>query len=124
MLATEASTGAHTGARGAFSTQLCPVSPESHEGHAWAHACAQRLRQRHAGGLLPGREHAAQSTGTERPSFATGLRQDEAAGAAALAYEGSHGQVAGQINQLQRIKRQMSGRAKVDLLSVRMRERA
>jgi transposase len=82
------------------------------------------LRQRHAGGLLTWLENAEQSMVTERHSFATGLRQDEAAVAAALTYEWSNGQVEGQINKLKLLKRQMHGRAKLDLLRVRMLERA
>src|SRR5262249_32352449 len=54
--------------------------------------------------------------------FATGFQQDYAAVAAALAYEWSNGQVEGQVNKLKLIKRQMYGRAKLDLLKVRLLE--
>jgi transposase len=59
---------------------------------------------------------------TEIRSFATGIRQDEAAVRAALAHEWSNGQVEGQINKLKLIKRQMYGRAKLDLLKARLLE--
>ena len=61
----------------------------------------------------------AQSVVAEMRSFATGIRQDYAAVAAALAYEWSNGQVEGQINKLKLLKRQMYGRAKLDLLKAR-----
>jgi len=40
--------------------------------------------------------------------------------AAALEYEWSNGQVEGQINKLKLIKRQMCGRAKLDVLKARL----
>jgi transposase len=43
--------------------------------------------------------------------FATGLRRDQAAVAAALAYAWRSGQVEGQVNKLKRVKRGMFGRA-------------
>ena len=49
-------------------------------------------------------------------SFATGLRQDEAAVTAALQYAWSNGPVEGHINRLKMLKRQMFGRAHLDLL--------
>ena len=61
---------------------------------------------------------------SEIHSFATGLRQDEAAVTAALTYAWSNGQVEGQINKLKLLKRQMYGRAKLDLLKVRLLEAA
>jgi len=52
--------------------------------------------------------------------FAAGIRQDYAAVAAALQYAWSNGQVEGQINRLKLIKRQMYGRAKLDVLKARL----
>jgi transposase len=52
--------------------------------------------------------------------FAKGLRADRAAVRAALMYPWSNGQVEGQINRLKLIKRQMYGRAKLDLLRKRV----
>jgi len=59
---------------------------------------------------------------SEIRSFATGIRQDEAAVTAALTYAWSNGQVEGQINKLKLLKRQMYGRAKLDLLKARLLE--
>jgi len=53
-------------------------------------------------------------------SFALGLRQDYDAVHAALAYSWSNGQTEGQVNRLKFIKRQMYGRAKFDLLRLRV----
>ena len=53
-------------------------------------------------------------------NFAVALRQDYAAVKAALAFDWSNGQVEGQVNRLKTIKRQMYGRAKLDLLRARV----
>jgi transposase len=104
--------------------QLCTISPESKEVRALSHAFTQMLRARSVGGLLTWVAKAEQSPVTEIRSFATGLRQDEAAVTAALEHEWSNGQVEGQINKLKLIKRQMYGRAKLDLLKARLLEAA
>jgi transposase len=53
-------------------------------------------------------------------SFANGLRTEEAAVAAALAEPWSNGQTEGHITKLKLVKRQMYGRAKLDLLRARL----
>jgi transposase len=53
-------------------------------------------------------------------NFAFGLRQDYLAVHAALATAWSNGQTEGQVNRLKFIKRQMYGRAKFDLLRIRV----
>ena len=53
-------------------------------------------------------------------SFATGVRKDMAAVAAAMASPWSNGQTEGQITKLKLVKRQMYGRAKIDLLEARL----
>jgi transposase len=64
---------------------------------------------------------AAMRTGTrEWQTLATGLHQDLAAIRAALTTRWSNGQAEGQINKLKLYKRQMYGRAKLDLLRARM----
>jgi transposase len=103
----------------AFITQLCTLSTEIKEVCELSHAFEQMLRERQAGGLATWLENAEQSAVSELRSFATGLRQDEAAVTAALAYDWSNGQVEGQINKLKLLKRQMYGRAKLDLLKAR-----
>ena len=53
-------------------------------------------------------------------SFARGLRSDQPAVAAALTEPWSNGQTEGQINRLKTLKRQMYGRANIDLLKARL----
>lgn len=53
-------------------------------------------------------------------SFAKGLSRDGAAVAAALVEPRSNGQTEGQVTRLKLVKRQMYGRAKLDLLEVRL----
>ena len=57
---------------------------------------------------------------TELVNFATGLLSDKAAVMAALSEPWSNGQTEGQINRLKCIKRQMYGRANLDLLRIRV----
>ena len=51
---------------------------------------------------------------------ARGLRREQAAVQAALTRPDSNGQVEGQITKLKLVKRQMYGRAKLDLLEARL----
>jgi transposase len=53
-------------------------------------------------------------------SFANGLRKDYAAVQAGLTLEWSNGPTEGHINRLKQVKRQMYGRAKLDLLKLRL----
>lgn len=52
--------------------------------------------------------------------FANGLTADLGAVRAAPEYEWSNGQVGGQVHRLKLLKRQMYGRAKLDLLRARV----
>ena len=53
-------------------------------------------------------------------SLASGLERDRGAVAAALKYEWSSGQTEGHINRLKTLKGAMYGRAKFDLLKIRV----
>lgn len=53
-------------------------------------------------------------------SFSRSLRSDQTAVAAALREPWSSGQTEGQINRLKTLKRQMYGRANIDLLKARL----
>jgi transposase len=55
----------------------------------------------------------------ELVNLATGMRKDFAAVKAAMSSSWSNGQTEGQVNRLKLLKRQMYGRAKLDLLSLR-----
>jgi transposase len=63
---------------------------------------------------------ALHSDCTALKQFAHGLEHDEAAVRRALNSDWSNGQCEGQINRLKLIKRQMYGRAKFDLLRLRV----
>lgn len=63
---------------------------------------------------------AAHGQVPELRRFAAGLRADVDAVRAAVSSPWSSGQVEGQINRLKMLKRQMFGRAKLDLLRIRM----
>lgn len=53
-------------------------------------------------------------------SFATGIMKDRAAVSAAIVEPWSNGQTEGHITKLKLVKRQMYGRAKIDLLQARL----
>jgi transposase len=53
-------------------------------------------------------------------SFANGIKRDKAAVYAAITEPWSNGQTEGQITKLKLVKRQMYGRAKLDLLQARL----
>ena len=64
---------------------------------------------------------AAQASGISKlQSFAKGISQDLSAVENAMTLPWSNGQVEGQVNRLKLIKRQMYGRAKLDLLRLRV----
>jgi transposase len=105
-----------------FITRLGEISVELKSVRELSHTFVQMVQQRQHEALPVWLAHAEQSAVTEMRSFATGIRQDEAAVRAALAYAWSNGQVEGQINKLKLIKRQMYGRAKLDLLKARLLE--
>jgi len=61
-----------------------------------------------------------QSGLTPLMSLANGIRRDEAAVKAGVTLEWSNGPTEGQINRLKQVKRQMYGRANLDLLKLRL----
>jgi transposase len=61
-----------------------------------------------------------QSAVTEFRNFAEGLKKDQCAVQEALRSPWSNGQVEGQITRLKMLKRQMYGRANLDLLKARV----
>lgn len=78
----------------------------------------RRMMQEHdASAWLPWRNAARQSP---LHHFVKQLQRDEAAVRAALTLPWSTGAVEGHIHRLKLIKRQMYGRAKLDLLRVRV----
>jgi len=62
----------------------------------------------------------ASATGSKLAAFAAGVEADKDAVAAAISSPWSSGQVEGNVNRLKSIKRQMYGRAKLDLFKARI----
>ena len=78
------------------------------------------VRTRAAAQLEPWLQEAMRTGMREWQALATGMRQDLDAIRAALTSPWSNGQTEGQVNKLKLYKRQMYGRAKLDLLRARM----
>jgi transposase len=81
---------------------------------------ADLVRQRQLDKLDTWLERATASCLKPFKSFAKGLREDYAAVKAGVTLHWSTGPVEGQINRLKTIKRQMYGRANIDLLRQRV----
>src|SRR5215213_3594664 len=99
---------------------LCHLSPEIKQAQELALGFISIIRGRCVDEL---REWLIKAGGSGLPEFrrfARGLTVDLSAVKAALAYEWSNGQVEGQVHRLKMIKRQMYGRAKLDLLRARV----
>ncbi len=75
------------------------------------------IRKKNAGDLTTWLRDAGESL---LASFATGIANDENAVRAAITEPWSNGQTEGQVNRLKLVKRQMYGRAKIDLLEARL----
>jgi transposase len=99
--------------------QLTPQAPELAEAVALAQDFAGLVRQRQPAQREPWLARAAQSPLPPFRRFANGLRADWAAVQAAVTLPRSQGPIEGQINRLKMLKRQMFGRAHVDLLARR-----
>jgi transposase len=80
---------------------------------------AHLVRQRRAARLDAWLDRATTSTVSAFQRFASGLKDDYAAIKAGITRRWSNGPVEGQINRLKMLKRQMFGRAGLDLLSRR-----
>jgi transposase len=100
-------------------TCLCEISADVKVVRDLMQAFQQMIRQRQVHALPAWLGQAEQCAVPEMRGFATGLGQDYAAVAAAMEQVWSNGQVEGQITRLKLIKRQMYGRAKLDLLKAR-----
>jgi transposase len=99
--------------------QLHAQSAEVAEAIDLAQDFAQLVRQRQPAQLDPWLARAAQSPVEAVQRFAHGLREDYAAVTAGVTLPWSSGPVEGHINRLKMVKRQMFGRAHLDLLGHR-----
>jgi transposase len=94
-------------------------APELEEAVALAEAFVDLVRNRVPDRLDPWLERASESSVQRLRGFAKRLSADYDAVRAAVALDWSSGQTEGQINRLKTIKRQMYGRAGLDLLGRR-----
>ncbi len=99
---------------------LHKLSPEVGRAQELALNFVKVVKERRSDELRQWLIEAQRSDVAEFVSFANGITDDLLAARAALAYEWSQGQVEGQIHRLKLIKRQMYGRAKLDLLRARV----
>jgi transposase len=99
-------------------TQLT-AHPALAQAIALAQDFASLVRQRQSTQLDPWLARAATSALPPFQRFAKGLREDYAAVQAAVTLPWSQGPIEGQINRLKMLKRQMFGRAHLDLLARR-----
>ena len=100
-----------------FLDALLDVAPMIRRAVEEARAFAHLVRERDAEALSP---WLAAAQGGPLAGFVEGLRRDHDAVAAALVLPWSTGPVEGQIGRLKTIKRQMYGRAGLDLLRARI----
>jgi transposase len=98
---------------------LCQL-PEVSQAQQLALSFVEVVKVRRAEGLRGWLIEAQRSEIPEFATFTNGLTADLQAVRAALEYECSNGQVEGQVHRLKLLKRQMYGRAKLDLLRARV----
>ena len=99
---------------------LCELCPDIAAAHQLAQRFVTLIRERQVELLDVWLADVSVSNIASLKSFASGLEKDSEAVRAALTHEWSSGQVEGQVNRLKFIKRQMYGRAKFDLLRLRV----
>jgi transposase len=100
--------------------QLQEQHPEFAEAMELSESFARLVRQRQPEALDFWLEQAGKSCLTAFQRFASGLRDDYEAVKAGVTLPWSTGPVEGQINRLKMLKRQMYGRANIDLLRQRV----
>ncbi len=94
-------------------------APELNEAVALAEEFTGLIRNRAPGRLDQWLKRTRDSTIQQLQSFAKRLQDDYAAVQAAVTLAWSNGQTEGQVNRLKTLKRQMYGRANLDLLERR-----
>jgi len=100
--------------------QLCQSDDQLQHVYQLAQQFVSLLKERRPAVLPSWLKQAEQCHLIELSSFALGLRRDYAAVQAACSFPWSNGQVEGQITRLKLLKRQMYGRAKFDILRLRV----
>jgi transposase len=100
--------------------RMLRASPAVACAHTLAQAFLRIVRERLPEALEPWLKMVLENRIPELSGFARSLNRDIEAVVAALSLPWSNGQVEGQVNRLKLIKRQMYGRAKFDLLRLRV----
>lgn len=100
--------------------RMLEVSSVLQRAYNFAQAFIRIVRHRLSKALQPWLNAVIEYKIPELRSLARSLQKEEAAVLAALSLPWSNGQVEGQVNRLKLIKRQMYGRAKFDLLRLRV----
>jgi transposase len=100
--------------------QLAGVSPDLERASELAQAFVHMVRDGAPAACVPWLTAARASGVPDLVTFAAGLEHDHAAILGALSLPWSQGQVEGFVNKLKTLKRQMYGRAKLDLLRQRV----
>jgi transposase len=99
---------------------LCQASSDLHTVYLLSQEFVTMLKERQAEALDGWLKRAKQSHVTELGSFVNGIRRDYAAVYAACSLPWSNGITEGHVNRLKFLKRQMFGRAHLDLLRVKV----
>lgn len=100
--------------------QISQASDELKQVYELSQQFVVMIRQRQAEQLDAWLEQVRDHAPRELKSFARGIGCDYEAGRAGLSRVENNGQVEGQITRLKYLKRQMDGRAKFDLLRLRV----
>ena len=104
--------------------QLCAADATIATAYLLTQEFAMMIREREGERLNAWIAAAINSDVAEMGGFARGLTTDLAAVRAGLTLPWSNGQTEGQVNRLKMLKRQMYGRANIDLLRQRLLYRA
>ena len=103
-----------------FVETLCRIEPVVAQARSLAHRFLGFVHRRDVNGFDRWLSEARACAVVDLRRFAAGLEADLCAVRAAFSSPWSSGQVKGQINQLKYLKRQTYGRAKLDLLRIRV----
>ncbi len=100
--------------------QIAAIHPDVAQMASEAQTFASLLRQQRVEAFNDWLQRCLHASVRELRTFARGIRRDYAAVRAALTLPWSNGLVEGPVNRLKFVKRQMFGRAKFDLLCLRV----
>jgi transposase len=100
--------------------QVSAIHPEVAQMVTEVQTFAGLLRERQANAFDDWLGRALQAPTRELRTFARGAKRDYAAVRAAMTFPWSNGPVEGVVNRIKFVKRQMFGRAKFDLLRLRL----